>query len=86
MDVQRQAFVHGGTTGRVQAAFCSAAISSLAKEKHCPQRGLRPKLRYALVGQEAPSRAALRTSHSRIALQTQTIMVIGLADNETKSQ
>jgi hypothetical protein len=47
---------------------------SLANEKHWPQRGFLPTLLYAVEGQDAPSRAAWRTSVSRIALQTQTIM------------
>jgi hypothetical protein len=34
---------------------------SRANEKHCPQRGFFPQLRYALVGQEAPFLAACRT-------------------------
>jgi hypothetical protein len=64
----------------------SAAMISRANGKHCPQRGLQPTARYALVGQEAPQRAALRTSDSRIALQTQTIMEIAISDNAKRSQ
>jgi hypothetical protein len=45
---------------------------SRANEKHWPQRGFRPTARYALAGQRAPSRAAFRTSHSRMALQMHT--------------
>ena len=40
----------------------------------------------AVAGQAAPSRAARRTSASRIALQTQTIMAIAFIDNAKRSQ
>ena len=47
---------------------------SFANGRHWPQRSLRPIARYTVRVQTAPSRAALRTSDSLIALQTQTIM------------
>ena len=59
---------------------------SRANEKHCPQRGFLPQLRYALVGQDAPSRAAWRTCDSLKLLQMHTIMVIGNIANAIKSQ
>src|SRR3990170_1145516 len=59
---------------------------SFANGRHWPQRGLRSIARNTVRVQAAPSRAALRTSHSRIALQTQTIMQIDLLDNANHSQ
>jgi hypothetical protein len=59
---------------------------SRANEKHCPQRGFLPQARYALDGQEAPLRAAVLISVSRIALQMQTIMESGCIANANRSQ
>ena len=64
----------------------SSSMMSCAQFRQQPHCGSKPSDLYASRGQVAPFRASARTSSSRIALQTQTIMEDRLHDNENHSQ
>ena len=65
---------------------CSSSITSWAQSRQQPHTGSQSSDLKAVAGQAAPLRAAARSSSSRIALQTQTIMGTDITDNANHSQ
>ena len=57
-----------------QAVSRSSAMMVLAKDRHCPHLGRRPKRAYAEDGLFAPDRTASRNYFSLMALQMHTSM------------